>query len=74
MPSSIMAANGGSLIIEAKVTSRPPLFQVHWSGSRTDLGDQDCGGSADLILQLVQLRALATVAGGFGTTHTQGLF
>lgn len=71
---SVMAANGGSLVIEAKEMTQPPLFQVHWSGSRTDLGAGDCGRSADLTLQLVQLRALANVAGGYGAGHVHGLF
>jgi hypothetical protein len=71
---SVMAADGGSLVIEAKEMSRPPSFRVHWSGRRTDIGARDCGGSADLTLQLVQLRALANVAGGFGVSHVHGLF
>jgi hypothetical protein len=71
---SVMAAAGGSLVIEAKETSRPPSFRVHWSGRRTDVGAGDCGTSADLTLQLVQLRALANVAGGFGVDHVHGLF
>ena len=70
----VMAADGGSLVIEAKETSRPPSFRVHWSGRRTDLGTGDCGRSADLTLQLVQLRALANVAGGFGVRHMYSLF
>ena len=71
---SIMAAGGGSFVIEAKETSRPPSFRVHWSGTRTDLGARDCGRSADLVLQLPQLRALATVAGGYGPGHISRLF
>jgi hypothetical protein len=71
---SVMAADGGSLVIEAKEMSRPPSFRVHWSGSRTDAGARDCGKSADLILQLVQLRALANVAGGYGVDHLRYLF
>jgi hypothetical protein len=71
---SIMAADGGSLVIEAKETSRPPLFHVHWSGPHTAAGAEDCGKSADLMLQLVQLRALANVAGGYGVYHLQYLF
>jgi len=67
---SIMAAHGGSLVVEAKETTRPPSFRVHWSGRRTDIGPADCGRSADLTLRLVQLRALTIVAGG----HGQGLF
>jgi hypothetical protein len=68
MPSVISVA-GGSFIIEAKQPLLPPVFLVHWSGVRTDMGDKDCGRSADLTLPLVQLRALANVAGGFGVEH-----
>ena len=66
---SVMAAGGGSFVIEAKETTSPPSFTVHWSGDKTDLGARDCGRSADLVLTLVQLRALANFAGGFGATH-----
>jgi hypothetical protein len=66
---SVMSATGGSFVIEAKETSRPPVFIVHWSGRRTDSGAGDCGRSADLALPLAQLRALANVAGGFGVEH-----
>ena len=66
---SVISATGGSFVIEAKQTSLPPVFRVHWNGPRTDSGAQDCGRSADLMLPLVQLRALANVAGGFGVTH-----
>ena len=66
---SVIAATGGSFVIEARQTTRPPVFLVHWSGRRTDSEAQDCGRSADLTLQLMQLRALANVAGGFGVEH-----
>ena len=69
---SVIAAGGGSFVIEAKQLDHPPVYLVHWSGRRTDLGAQDCGGAADLVLSLIQLRALANVAGGFGLVH--GLF
>ena len=69
---SVLAADGGSFVIEAKQMTRPPVYRVHWSGRRTDTGPHDCGGSADLILTLVQWRALEIVAGGPGTRH--GLF
>jgi hypothetical protein len=71
---SVMTQYGGSLVIEAKELSHPPTFQVHWSGSRTAIGALDCGRSADVTLQLGQLRALANVAGGYGADHLQGLF
>jgi hypothetical protein len=66
---SVIAAGGGSFVVEAKQLARPPEFLVHWSGLRTDDGAQDCGKAADLALSLVQLRALANVAGGFGVVH-----
>jgi hypothetical protein len=69
---SVIAGGGGSFVIEAKQLDHPPVFLVHWSGRRTDVGATDCGGSADLLVSLIQLRALANVAGGFGVVH--GLF
>ncbi len=71
---SVMAANGGSLMIEAKEMSQPPMFRVHWSGQRADPDAGDCGNSADLILQLDQVRALARTAGGYGIHHRVGMF
>ena len=69
-----MTATGGSFVIEAKEMTRPPSYRVHWSGSRTDLGDGDCGRAADLGLSLVSLRALATVAGGLGVLQKHDPF
>jgi hypothetical protein len=66
---SVMSTGGGSFVIEAKDLTSPPLFQVHWSGAQTAVGVRDCGRSADLVLTLIQLRALANIAGGFGATH-----
>ena len=66
---SVIAAGGGSFVIEAKQMTRPPVFVVHWSGVRTENGARDCGRSVDLTLPLNQLRALANVAGGFGVEH-----
>jgi hypothetical protein len=69
MTPSVIADGGGSFVIESKQLAHPPVFLVHWSGQRTDNGAQDCGGSADLLLSLIQLRALANVAGGYGVVH-----
>jgi hypothetical protein len=66
---AVISVAGGSFVIEAKQLSRPAVFRVHWSGGRTDMGGRDCGRSADLVLPLVQLRALANVAGGYGVEH-----
>lgn len=64
---AVMAARGGSLVIEARRLSRPPAYRVHWSGGRTDSGSADCGTSADLILTRTELMRLANVAGGFNS-------
>lgn len=66
---AIMAAEGGSLVLEAKETTLPASYRVHWAGGRTDRGRGDCGVSADLTLQLAQVRSLVVVAGGWGLTH-----
>ncbi len=63
----IMAVHGGSLVIEARRLSRPPVYRVHWSGGRTDASVNDCGADADLVLERVELMRLANVAGGFAS-------
>lgn len=62
-----MSAQGGSLVVEA---ARPeggqPTYLVHWAGSRTSTGADDCGARADLLLGRADVENLARVAGGFG--------
>jgi hypothetical protein len=64
---TMMAAHGGSLAVEARRLSRPPVYRVHWAGGHTDIGTTDCGTSADLVLQRVELMRLANVAGGLSS-------
>jgi hypothetical protein len=61
----VMMEDGGSLVIEARRLSRPPVYRVHWIGGHTSHGDADCGATADLILTRTELMRLANVAGGF---------
>ena len=62
-----MAVRGGSLVVEARRLSRPPVYSVHWAGGNTDGGTDDCGTSADLVLERTELMRLANVAGGFNS-------
>lgn len=71
---SVMAASGGSLVIEAKEGARPPSYRVHWAGQHTDQGSSDCGASADLTVALSDIRVLANAAGGFGVDRKHGVF
>ena len=64
---NVMAGKGGSLVVEARRMSRPPVFRVHWAGDRTDVGSGDCGASADIVLERTDLMRLANVAGGFSS-------
>jgi hypothetical protein len=64
---AVMAMTGGSLIIEARKLSSPPVYRVHWAGKHTGLGTADCGVSADLILSRSELMRLADVSGGFNS-------
>ena len=65
-----IAANGGSLVVEGRTDSSPPVFQLHWAGQHTAKGAGDCGASADLTLDRYDLQRLANAAGGFGV-HPQ---
>ena len=64
--STVMAMHGGSLIIEAREETSPPRFHLHWAGGRTAAGKDDCGESADIVLDRLNLQRLANAAGGFG--------
>ena len=70
--STTMAAGGGSLLVEARLPSETTPYRVHWAGKRTDTGTGDCGAAADLLMARVDLRKLATAAGGFGV-RTKGI-
>jgi hypothetical protein len=63
----VMAVHGGSLVVEARRLSRPPVYRVHWAGGHTDGTAGDCGTAADLVLERTELMRLANVAGGFNT-------
>lgn len=64
--STTMAAGGGRLLVEVRLPSGTTPYRVHWAGKQTDAGHGDCGPTADLLMARVDLRKLATAAGGFG--------
>ena len=62
---------GGSLVIEAQLSSEGNSFRLHWAGERTASGSGDCGQSADLIVDHPDLDSLVLAAGGFGVARKQ---
>jgi hypothetical protein len=64
--SSVMAASGGSLIVIRRLPTDPAWYRLQWAGGRTDEGTRDCGTAATVEIGRVDLRKLATAAGGFG--------
>ncbi len=63
---NVLAADGGSLIVEARREVPSLQYQVHWSGARTDKPGADCGSTADILISRTDLQRLANAAGGFG--------
>jgi hypothetical protein len=63
---NVMATDGGSLVVEARQETSPPLYRLHWAGGHTANGAGDCGDAADLTVTRVDLQKLANSAGGFG--------
>ncbi len=63
---TVMATSGGSLVVESRVNSSPPVYRLHWAGARTENGSGDCGASADITVSRIDLQKLANAAGGFG--------
>jgi hypothetical protein len=61
-----MQRSGGSLVVETSKFNPSRIFQVHWAGPRTSSDHDDCGSSADLLLNGNQIAALVFAAGGKG--------
>jgi hypothetical protein len=66
---TVMAKDGGSLVVEARLESAPPIFRLHWAGRSTAAGQGDCGPAADMTVTKLDLQKLANAAGGFGVAH-----
>ena len=61
-----MQKSGGSLVVETAQFKPSLIFRVHWAGERTSSDRDDCGRSADLLLNGNQISALIFAAGGTG--------
>ena len=61
-----MQKSGGSLVVESTQSEPGRIFQVHWAGARTSNDRDDCGGSADLLLNSNEIFSLIVAAGGTG--------
>lgn len=61
-----MQKSGGSLVVVSKQYEPNQIFQAHWAGRRTSNEHDDCGDSAELLLNSNQLSALIFAAGGKG--------
>ena len=61
-----MQKSGGSLVVESTQFEPSRIFKVHWAGARTSNDRDDCGRSADLLLNSYQITALISAAGGTG--------
>ncbi|HVZ07261.1 hypothetical protein [Rhodopila sp.] len=63
---NVIAAKGGSLVVEARQDQPTLLYRVRWAGEHTAQGGTDCGTSASLDVTRTDLQRLANAAGGFG--------
>jgi hypothetical protein len=63
---NVMAANGGSLVVESVEERSLLRYHIHWAGSATAKANGDCGTSANLLVSRTDLQRLANAAGGFG--------
>jgi hypothetical protein len=63
---NVMAASGGSLVVEGLQNDPSLRYRLHWAGSETARAGGNCGLSADLLVSRTDLQRLANAAGGFG--------
>lgn len=66
LSSDVMVRGGGSFVVVERQPAGEGSYLVHWAGSHTSSGTDDCGRSADLVVSRRALLDLAGVAGGFG--------
>lgn len=57
---------GGSLVVTERRLTDGLTIRVHWAGRRSAAGTDDCGISADLLLNKRDVTALLHAAGGYG--------
>jgi hypothetical protein len=62
---NVMAAHGGSLVVEGRQDEPGTQYRIHWAGGQTD-NAADCGTGVDLQVSRMDLQRLANAAGGFG--------
>lgn len=65
----VMSRDGGSLVVEARRETAPPIYRLHWAGRSTAAGQGDCGPAADVTVTRLDLQKLANAAGGFGVAN-----
>ncbi len=63
---NVIAAAGGSIVVEARQDVPTVQYRVRWAGERTTSTGADCGQSALLTVSRTDLQRLANSAGGFG--------
>jgi hypothetical protein len=63
---NVMAADGGSLVVEGRVTEPSLQYTLHWAGARTSKPGASCGPDASVMVSRTDLQRLANAAGGFG--------
>ncbi|HEX3400957.1 MAG TPA: hypothetical protein VHT74_11590 [Acetobacteraceae bacterium] len=64
----VMTAGGGSLVVEQRL-EKPRVYHVHWAGTHTSEGADDCGSKADLTISGSDLQLLTNAVGGAGVEH-----
>jgi hypothetical protein len=62
----IITHRGGSMVLEARVPGTSRAFFLHWAGERTSSDAEDCGQTADLVVDRRDIDILALTAGGYG--------
>jgi hypothetical protein len=63
---NVMAGDGGSLVVEGRVTEPSLQYIVHWAGAQTSKPGDSCGPDASVMVSRTDLQRLANAAGGFG--------
>jgi hypothetical protein len=69
---NVLRRSGGSLVLETRFGGEISSFRAHWAGARTSDDPGNCGSDAELVLDRLDLDALALAARGYGIHPAYG--
>jgi hypothetical protein len=63
---NVMRQVHGSLMVDSATEEAPHAYRLHWAGTHSSLGSDDCGTTADIVASDRVMATLLVASGGVG--------